>query len=155
MRHERIKYLRILEIESLVVYLIKRKKMKMKATNPQLFINIETPVSILNNIITATLNHQLMMWVTEDGSITYETELMDIVGVKYHGKPIYTPGGEFTSEHRAYEEFVKSMIRFGIDIDGELSKVESWLDFQEVTYDYLQHFQKIVTFNSSNQPLSE
>ncbi len=116
----------------------------MKIENPQLFLNVETPISILNDAITATLNHQLMFWVnSRTNQIEHEAELMEITNVKYIGKPIYNPEGEFTSEYRAYDEFVKSMLRFGIDIDGEICKVEGWFDFTDIVKEYMPHFDRV------------
>lgn len=115
-----------------------------KVNNPQLFLNVETPISILNDAITATLNHQLMFWVnSRTNQIEHEAELMEITNVKYNGKPIYNPEGEFTSEHMAYNEFVKSMFRFGIDIDGEICKVEGWFDFTDIVKEYMPHFDRV------------
>ena len=115
-----------------------------KVTNPQFFLNVETPISVLNNAVTATLNHQLMFWVNpKTNQIEHEAELMEVTNVKYNDKPIYNPEGEFPSEYRAYEEFVKSMIRFGIDVDGEICKAEGWFDFTDIVNKYMPHFDRI------------
>lgn len=115
-----------------------------KIVNPQLFLNVETPISILNDTLTATLNHQLMFWInSKTDQVEHEAELMEITNVKFQGKSIYNPEGEFTAEYRAYEEFTKSMIRFGIDIDGEICKTEAWLDFTDIVNEYMPHFDRV------------
>ena len=40
------------------------------------------------------------------------------------------------------EEFVKSMIRFGIDVDGEICKAEGWFDFTDIVNEYMPHFDR-------------
>ena len=116
----------------------------MKIENPQLFLNVETPISILNDTVTATLNHQLMFWVnSRTNQIEHEAELTEVTNVKYNGKPIYNPEGEFKSEWSAYNEFVKSMLRFGVDVDGEICKVEGWFDFTDIVNEYMPHFDRI------------
>ena len=115
-----------------------------KIHNPQLFLNVETPISVLNDIVTATLNHQLMFWINPNNDqMEYEAELMEITNVKFQGKPIYNPEGEFTSEFRAYEEFVKSMFRFGVDIDSEICKAEAWFDFEDIVNEYMPLFDRV------------
>lgn len=114
-----------------------------KIHNPQLFLNVETPVSVLNDTVTAILNHQLMFWVSKNGVIEHEAELMEVTNVKFQGKSIYNPEGEFTSEFRAYDEFVKSMLRFGIDIDDEICKAEAWFDFTDIVDEYMPHFDRV------------
>jgi hypothetical protein len=83
----------------------------MKITAKTLMVSFEHDVKVGNNdAIEAKLVHQAFIYECEDGSIGYDLDFCDVVGVKFLGIPI--EGG-----YQGYKKFKAQMMELGIDVD--------------------------------------
>lgn len=78
-----------------------------KVRSASAFLNIEVPVEL--NTVSATIIHQLMIGINEEGSLVFDRDWIDTENVVYNGVKV--------KDYRKFMEFHKEI---GIDIDRAL-----------------------------------
>jgi len=88
----------------------------MKITDKTLMVNFENVVTLGNNdAIELKLIHQAFISRDKLGKIDIDVELMEIVDVKFLGIAI-------ENGYKAYTNFKKQMLEFGIDVNDLVNK---------------------------------
>ena len=83
----------------------------MKIRSKTLLVTVVNEIKIgKNDAIEATVEHQIIGYDKEDGSVGVDTEFIDIYDVRFLGMPIDTG-------YAAYGRFKEQMLELGIKVD--------------------------------------
>ena len=106
----------------------------MKIKSKTLLVTVVNEIKIgKNDAIEATVEHQIIGYDKEDGSVGVDTEFIDIYDVKFLGMPIDTG-------YAAYKRFKKQMLELGVNVDELVDKAVKGIVSKKEEFDVKKMF---------------
>ena len=83
----------------------------MKIKGKTLLVSVENEIKVgRHNAIEATVEHQIIAYDANDGSIGVDVDFIDITNIRFLGMPIDTG-------YEAYKKFKEQMLELGINVE--------------------------------------
>ena len=106
----------------------------MKIKSKTLLVTVVNEIKIgKNDAIEATVEHQIIGYDKEDGSVGVDTEFIDIYDVKFLGMPIDTG-------YAAYKRFKEQMLELGVNVDELVDKAVKGIVSKKEEFDVKKMF---------------
>ena len=106
----------------------------MKIKSKTLLVTVINEIKIgKNDAIEATVEHQIIGYDKEDGSVGVDTEFIDIYDVKFLGMPIDTG-------YAAYKRFKEQMLELGVNVDELVDKAVKGIVSKKEEFDVKKMF---------------
>jgi len=83
----------------------------IKETHKVLMVNTENRISVGNDAIGVTVEHQICLYTKDDGGIGVDVDFMDIRDIEFMGMPLED------QSYKGFRKFKEQMLELGVDVD--------------------------------------
>jgi len=83
----------------------------IKETHKTLMISTENRISVGNEAIEVTVEHQIILYTKKDGGMGVDVEFTDLRDIEFMGMPLED------QSYKGFGKFKEQMLELGIDVD--------------------------------------